>query len=322
MYTTHFCKNLDHAFSILPKVVEGNFKALLSMQTGDTYAHVLRHQKEGDVMVVRKEVTDDLLMSVLPHVDLAKIDWPSRVLKMVFQDPSLPSVLLSFNTSVPTITKKITEDFESIRDLLGRHVTTPYSEYAELEGGKPFLILTMLTKDNKIVMQQTAQQGFIDFYAEKDGDYDISKEADLESTLHAEYLPLAYSMDSEMHSMLALCLKVILFCGSEGSLPTVTPKVINTYKGTGRNKKVFRAKKFNEFVVHYLPRHKEEREEQKTEALRVKGRREFRGRYGYYVTYRSDRYVNVQGTTRYMYPIPDPVTGLFKRRKFVVMKPR
>lgn len=321
MYKTHFRKNLDPAFALLPKVMEGDRAALLSMQTGDTYTHVLRHQKEGDVMAVRKEVTDDLLMSVLPHVDLAKIEWPSKVLKMVFQDPSLPSVLLSFNTAVPPVTKKISDEFEPIRNLLGRHVTTPYSEYEELEGGRPFLIITMLTKGNKIVLQQTAQQGFIDFYAEKDGDYDISKEADLESTPYSEYLPLAYSMESEVHSMLALCLKVILFCGSEGSRPAVTPKVINTYKGSGRNKKVFRTKKFNEFVVHYLPRHKEEREAQKTEALRTKGRREFRGRYGYYVTYRSDRYVNVQGTTRYMYPIPDPVTGLFKRRKFVVMKP-
>ena len=72
-------------------------------------------------------------------------------------------------------------------------------------------------------------------------------------------------------------------------------------------------------IIEYLPRHFVERL-QAAETEEAKGKtHKFNGRRGHWRRFRSEKFTNLKGKKKFIYPIPGP-DGTLPRKKFVVRK--
>ena len=117
----------------------------------------------------------------------------------------------------------------------------------------------------------------------------------------------------ELQRLTVLLFKVLLLVSSEGHGVRRTRE--KPTKRQGGKPGMKNRPSMERLIVEYLPKHLDERKAAAQEA--AGGKREFEGRRGHWRHFRSDRFVNLQGTKKFIYPIPGP-DGTVPRRKLVV----
>lgn len=270
------------------------------------------HREEGAQMWVSKQVSDDLLRSVIPEPEFETIQWPAQSLEVVFEDPRLPT-LFARNAGTDlsgyvarrarALGDKAQWLSDSIQFMRGVDDRIQISLYLRHSVGAFDLVTNMRTLKE------------MDDFAS--GEYNTTERDVIAGGSETSKMSEgAQEIDEAVRQMSLLFYKVLLFAS--------TPKF-----GTRQEAHNFPRKmggkpghldrpKLVRHIVEYLPKFIAEK---KQEAARLGQSKTFRGRLGHFRTYKSERYVNMQGRREYMWPIPDPLGGDLTK-KFVVRRPR
>lgn len=117
-----------------------------------------------------------------------------------------------------------------------------------------------------------------------------------------------------MQALTILLFKVLLLASSEGHAIRRTrdrPTKKQGGKPGFKNRPVT-----DRLIVEYLPRHLVER---KKVAEEENEHHQFLGRRGHWRRFRSDRFKNMKGKKKFIYPIPGP-DGTLPRKRYVLRK--
>jgi hypothetical protein len=287
-----------------PPMSQKRMFEVISAQDPTTYiqiSNLFLHRAEGAQMWVAKEVSDDLQASDLDPEDIgfAEVDWPSNRLEVYFEDPEIPTFLATRASN--------RDQYDALCRTLGLSLEVRSSDEARLGDPEPFISIQGM--DNaQCVWSISSRASDIDlFSASPNGSSTIFRR---------DSLPLSGEEESILRSLSVLLFKVLLFASSEGCGYRATKEKPTKKQG---GKPGFKNRPVtNRLIVEYLPRHiKERREAQCDESNR---HHQFKGRRGHWRRFKSEKFVNLQGKKKFIYPIPGP-DGTVPRRKFVVRKP-
>ena len=265
---------------------------------------LLAHEKHGAQMWVSKEVSDDLSRSRIDDISFGDVEWPCRRLEVVFEDPELPS----FVTAMLNEEYRRREfcDLLGIDDDTGRGLMPPLPP--EAEAGRTVLIMAETSGESAMayVINSVAK---VDEFARGE---DEMRAVQSDSILA---LDLPDDERLELQRLLVMLFKVLLFAGSEGCAPRQTRE--KPTKKQGGKPGVRNRPSTKRLIVEYLPRQLKERTRQAQEAGKS---HRFLGRVGHWREFKSEKFRNVRGTRKFIYPVPGP-DGTVPRKKFIVRKP-
>lgn len=263
------------------------------------------HVKEGAHMWVSQDVSDDLEAADwdLENISIEDIEWPNNRLEIYFQDPALPTILCA-----RTCSREVEEDIESLTGIETREIfdgirTTPDREFIyfqlESKGGVLELLICWMDEADEFAVCA-----------------DEFRKPEKITGEGAPGLPPEEATECLRESII-MFYKVMMFATSVDHSFRVTRD--NPTKKEGGKPGFRNRPKTDRLIVEYLPKHLEERRAAREKAGRGSGRK-FRGRRGHWRHFRSERFKNVQGTKKFIYPIPGS-DGKVPRKKFVVRRP-
>jgi hypothetical protein len=279
-------------------------KELLDLVASDPAAYIrmtnlLLQTKEGSQLWVAKDVSDDLQAADIDpsEIKFEELDWPAERLEVYFEDVAIPTFL-----AVKTIDAK-----------------TAASVFALT--GQPTIVQSTCEKmsEGYIMLQaEDEENSMLSFtYTAEDADRFAAGE-DLEYATHATAITEALNDDetASLRQLALLLFKILLLASSEGHTVRRTRDKPTRKQG---GKPGFKNRPVTDrLIVEYLPRHKVERAQAETAALGKTHK--FLGRRGHWRRFHSEKFVNMQGRKKFIYPIPGP-DGKVPRKKFVVRKP-
>lgn len=264
------------------------------------FATVLLQARFGAQLWITKEVSDDLQAADIDpdEIKFAEVAWPHDRLEVFFQDPTLPTLLVArfTNASQRVEIEKVAQ----------------HSAFSEGEPGDidPNCQLIHVQAEDTFgsVVSLTYVAEDIDKFAAGDDLPHVEKDYQGASTA------MNQDEENELRRMTILFYKVLLLAGSEGhSIRRTRDKPTRKEGG----KAGFKNRPNHErLIVEYLPRHLQDKRKDAETHMR---KHQFLGRRGHWRKYRSERYTNVRGLCKFMYPINGP-DGQPPKRKFILKK--
>lgn len=252
------------------------------------------HIREGSQLQVESNVSRDLLLTDMTDVRIDEIPFPSRSLEFFFEDPNLPTVL---------VTKGKLSDVIKTLGLEGVAVDSDekmeedsINFWCESVNGTGLAFRARPSNWSKLIVSETSE---------------------IETLVNSvQYSPEDWHVLREMFS---LCVKVLAYA----SIPYLAPKEITRKTGFRQGKPGVKGRPNTPMAkVVYLP--EVSRDYDKAEESGKQ--RAFHGRRGTVRYYRSKRYRpkeqgGVRNTFQYVPPIPGP-NGEIPKALFKVRKPR
>jgi hypothetical protein len=256
----------------------------------------------GAQMWVTKDVSDDLQAADLNPDDIKfeEIEWPAKRLEVFFEDPSIPSFLAALFTN------------EEQRQDLGRAINGEADIVTialdQVQMDKP-LIHIQAEDEEASMVSLTYTPEDVDKFAAGD---DLPENDERPSSGWS--VNMSHDEEADLRQLTVLLFKVLLLASSEGhSIRRTRDKPTRKQGG----KPGFKNRPATDrLIVEYLPRHFVERRQAAEEEGNT---HKFNGRRGHWRRFRSEKFVNMKGKKKFIYPIPGP-DGTVPRKKFVVRK--
>jgi hypothetical protein len=226
------------------------------------------HRKHGAQMRVQKEVTDDLLLTDLGKVEFDEIPWPYNSIELWFEDPTLPTVLVS-----RAATEVLNKMVEGVR-------------FSDVPGGV------------RVVVRMQSKEGLVLVHNVHVGMWeDLMKHGTL-PLVPGPTSRLDPLEDAAMRYMLILALKVFAYA----SLPKYKPeKVGEVTRKMGGKPGLYNRPKRPAVRIVYLPEVHSARAPAEQERLAA-GKRIMRERRGHFRHFRSDYFIHKKGTRTFIPP--------------------
>lgn len=235
------------------------------------------HRRVGVQMRVQKEVSDDLALSDLGDLQFGEIPWPASSIEFFFEDPELPTVLVSKGTVA---------EFEH---------SIPGGVF--LEGDRADRITCrMETKDGVSMVLNLKEHIWKQVFT--DGEYVPMADVGL-SDLPGASTALDRSEDAVLREMLRLTVKVCAYA----TLPRYKPEPVNEVTRRMGGKVGWRNRPKRPAVrVVYMPSVHSERPGD-AGSPETGGKRNYSGHRGYFRVFRHDRYINMKGKRIFVPPM-------------------
>ena len=271
---------------------------------------VLLQIRSGAQMWVSKEVSDDLQAADIDtdEIKFEETEWPHDRMEVYFQDPTIPTLLVSNVTN--------SELKAEVLSMLPRD--TRGNEIRELMATHKVLNSDRVMQARMLQVLAENRKGELCAFTYMPSDMDrFAAGADLTSEDFPKCAATQMASDeqAEMRRLTVLFYKVLLLAGSEGHSVRRTHEKPTRAEG---GKPGFKNRPSHErLIVEYLPRHRVER---RKDAEAQGKKHQFLGRRGHWRKFRSDYFKNVQGMRKFIYPIAGP-DGKPPKRKFILKTP-
>lgn len=265
------------------------------------------HRRYGAQLRVAADVSRDLLAADVSNPDFGSLKWPALSMEVFFEDPSLPTFLVQLGSQAQRNNAFAEETFGNMAGEF--ESLLPEQGPDGRSGDAPYVLLHFQTKENRATecpfdIEEMNRLAAGDLGATIDHFEEIFPGQDSRNVVHT---------DAALASML---FKILLFANSVGHAPvelhekpTRAQGGCPGFKGRPNTKRL---------KIRYLPEQLVERRKQAAESNATGS---FNGRRGHWRTYKDSRFVNKQGRTEFIYPVPGP-DGTFPAVRFVVRKPK
>jgi hypothetical protein len=267
---------------------------------------LLLQEKEGAQLWVTKEVSDDLQAADLAPDDIkfAELEWPASRMEVYFEDPEIPTFLVAHVCDA--------EQSVALGRLTGMQVNITKSYHSDAIDIQEFYIVLMTEDTDTSLISFTYKPEDVDRFAT--GDLDSTSLSPSSAAPSLTSMDLDEEENEQMRQLAILLFKVLLLASSEGHSVRRTRDKPTKKQG---GKPGFKNRPATDrVIVEYLPRHFVERRK----AAEAEGKtHKFNGRRGHWRRFHSDKFVNMKGKKKFIYPIPGP-DGTLPRKKFVVRK--
>jgi hypothetical protein len=259
---------------------------------------------DGAQLWVSKEVSDDLQASDIDPAEIKfdEVEWPHHRLEVYFQDPAIPTLLVSSFTNA--------EQHALVEKMVGVAIPIPDDDHTTSYLHKRLMHVQAQDREGNAASLT---------YTRPDVDKFLSGEV-LPTFEDQVYIagvsaPLNQDETSDLRRFVLLFYKVLVLAGSDGHSTRRTREKPTRAEG---GKPGFKNRPSHErLIVEYLPRHRVER---RKDAEAQGKKHQFLGRRGHWRKFHSDYFKNVQNTRKFIYPIAGP-DGKPPKRKFILKAP-
>ena len=286
-------KNIDYSVVVDPDMRQWVLEVEYNEKSSFTFSviHMEKQRLEGVNYVVEKRVSDDLLDASLGNINFSNIPWPSNSIEMYFEDPAIPTLLIQKFTKeeIHATAGKFNMPTQGIIESM------PSGEiiWSYVHSGKGYLHLSQ-TPD--------VLNGWV---------CGVPVDSGTKGTCFKE-APSA--QENANRELLLLAYKVLLYA----AVPQLAPSKVTSKSLRFGGKPGVKGRPDRPiYRVVDLP--KVYREGKVAQVIKFAGK-VFRGRHGHFHHYRSDVFVNKQGTFEYWPPVLGP-DGTLPKIKYKVRKP-
>lgn len=266
---------------------------------GDTFATANfcqeAYRRWGAQVRVQAEVSTDMLQTDLGNTTMDEIIWPAKAVEMIFEDERLPGMVLA-KLTVKEI-KSMYPGLEIVENPL-----QPGKWYKEQR-----VVLCMESTKGELLALNLVESIW-DGVLFKDERYDM-----------LDAVPLDDEENGVLKEALRLCIKVFAYA----SLPRYKPVPVTQITRKMGGKPGFKGRPSRPSLrVVYLPTvHTVLPENEQDHEATGKGKSHaFKGRRGFFRTYRHERYVNMRGKRIFVAPVSVEIEKIEKRQTFIVRK--
>lgn len=269
-------------------------------------AMLLAQMTDGEQLWVSKEVTDDLQASSIDEPDFASVmeAFPSRRLEVVFEDKDLPGMLMSIDSRAELI------DLLKTRgncQLVAVHVRPRPGQ----DENSP--LLSIMTQDSNSDAMASVAYSAADMNSYVASGEDPQAEHSARNAHPLYNARLTPGENAMLRLLASLVHKIGLFIQSEGGSPAVAASAPTKAEG---GKPGFKGRpKQKRWRLVYLPAAKKAKTKASADERKSHA---FKGRHGFFRTYRHERFVTMRGLRVFIHPIPGPDGKYPPVRKFVV----
>ena len=248
------------------------------------------HQKKSGVTyVVEKQVSDELLNSSVGNVKFSDIMWPSTSIELYFEDLSIPSMLLQ------------QVDDTVIKQMSGASGV----KLDKASWGNGMASIWIFTQSNDRSLRSFQSEKNMNEWLMETNSEAESLQFDAQSTEES----------SALRELSMLAYKVLIY----SAVTQLAPKRVHPLSLNHGGKPGVKGRPDRPiYRVVDLPK---VYRESKQASVKKASTKAFRGRHGHFHHYRSDFFVNKQGTFEYWPPVLGP-DGTLPKIKYRVRKPK
>lgn len=285
-------------------------RRILAAATADrgTYLRqltVLLQVRNGAQLWVSKEVSDDLQASDIDPAEIKfdEVEWPHHRLEVYFQDPAIPTLLVSSFTNA--------EQHVLVEKMAGVAIPIPDDDHTTSCLHKRLMHVQAHDREGNAASLTYTRPDVDKFLAGE-----VLPTSDDLVYIAGVSAPLNQDETSDLRRCVLLFYKVLVLAGSDGHTVRRTREKPTRAEG---GKPGFKNRPSHErLIVEYLPRHRVER---RKDAEAQGKKHQFLGRRGHWRKFHSNYFKNVQGTRKFIYPIAGP-DGKPPKRKFILKSPQ